>query len=180
VAKDAQRPFTVFGGQLATTAVGTRFTITARATDSMVHVQLHEGKVLIKALQAAGISFTPVYLVAGQELAFNENTHRSVLSRGADTKDTTVHSGLTDNSSPGSRKGVSLTFEAMPLAKVLKQLESHYNVPIQYLPKDIQAMDFTGNIQKKDSLAKVLQRIALLNNLTVTRKGAGYLIRKNQ
>jgi hypothetical protein len=145
-----------------------------------MRVVLHEGRVLITARWAADSSFGQVYLEAGQELAFNENTRLPVVSQGSDLKKAGADQGLAGNGSPGSRKGVSLAFESTPLEKVLQLLEYHYNIKLQYHPEDVQAMAFTGRIQPKDSLALVLHRIALLNNLIVTRYKAGYLIRKNQ
>jgi ferric-dicitrate binding protein FerR (iron transport regulator) len=48
VAKDKSRPFTVFSGNISTTALGTRFVVSDYALSDNIYVTLYEGKVVVK------------------------------------------------------------------------------------------------------------------------------------
>ena len=69
-------------------------------------------------------------------------------------------------------------FNNQPLAQVFKQLEEMYGVEIVYEEADIQKMYFIGKFSKNDSVSTILNQIASLNNLTVTRTNSTYIIRK--
>jgi hypothetical protein len=47
VAKDAKRPFTVYSGDISTTAIGTRFIVRSFESENNISVRLEEGKVVI-------------------------------------------------------------------------------------------------------------------------------------
>ncbi len=61
-------------------------------------------------------------------------------------------------------------FNNQPLAQVFKQLEEMYGVEIVYRTADIEKMYFIGKFSKNDSVANILNQIASLNNLTVTKQ----------
>lgn len=180
VAKDTSRPFTVFSGNISTTALGTAFTITAFEHAPQVKVQLHEGKVVVRSIANKGPKpMADAFLLPGQELAYKVQTATSNIY------DPSITAKKPDNStvkllSPGSRTGMEAAFEQEPLVKVLQQLAKNYRVRLQYNVDDLQYMDYSGQINKQDSLAKVINRIALLHRLSVTQTRNGYLIRKNQ
>lgn len=180
VAKDAGRPFTVFSGDISTTALGTAFTITAFDNDPQVKVQLHEGKVVVKSIAHKGRKpMADAFLLPGQELAYQVQTATSNIY------DQAIAGKKTDNSTakllpPGSRTGMEASFEQEPLVNVLQQLAKSYRVRLQYNVADLQYMDYSGQINKQDSLSKVISRIALLHRLTVTQTHTGYRLSKNQ
>lgn len=181
VAKDASRPFTVYSGDISTTALGTAFTITAFDNDPQVKVQLHEGKVVVKSIAHTGRKLmADAFLRPGQELAYHIQTATSNIY------DQSIAAGKKKDNSiakllpPGSRTGMEATFEQEPLVNVLQQLAKSYRVRLQYNAEDLQYMDYSGQINKHDSLAKVINRIALLHRLVVTKTHTGYRISKSQ
>jgi ferric-dicitrate binding protein FerR (iron transport regulator) len=185
VAKDTTRPFTVISGRLATTALGTQFTVTAFEQDDFITVQLYEGRIVVKPSD----SITPAlkkdyYLLPGEELLFSNKqntahvhrftTYNSTAGNGKNKETTTVD----QPSMPVGDKGSWYMFNNQPLSQVFKQLEEMYGVDIVFTEKDIEKMYFIGKFSKNDSVSTILKQIALLNNLTVTRQDDTYIIRK--
>src|ERR1044072_9633300 len=71
VAKDATKPFTVESGAIATTALGTEFTVTAFAHKPQLLVRLYEGKVVIKPTeQGNSLMKNDVFLIPGEEFVY--------------------------------------------------------------------------------------------------------------
>lgn len=180
VAKDASRPFTVYSRSISTTALGTAFTITAFETAAAVNVQLHEGKVVIRSAENNKLPVIPdTYLKAGQELAYTVKTH-SVAVQYSNKAAGTMVKNNTPSLPAGQHTGMEASFEQEPLVNVLQQMEQHYHATISFDKAALADMEFSGNIHARDSMGYVLQRIAVLHQLTITRTREGYLIRKNQ
>ncbi|MBO9201008.1 MULTISPECIES: FecR family protein [Niastella] len=180
VAKDKTRPFTVFSGQIATTALGTRFTVTAFEQSAYITVQLFEGKVVVKAADSIQPRLKKdFYLLPGEELLYNNKQYtahvrRFIKDHTTDTKN--EEAGMDDQPLLPVDKGSWYMFNNQPLAQVFKQLEEMYGVHISYSEKDIQKMYFIGKFSKNDSVNNILKQIAALNNLTVTRQNDTYII----
>jgi len=64
------------------------------------------------------------------------------------------------------------------LGDVLDQLSAMYNVQIVYNKKDVENIYFTGKYNQSDSLGNILRDIAILHNLTITRKENGFIVSK--
>lgn len=181
VAKDASRPFTVYSGDISTTALGTVFTITAFDNEPQVKVQLHEGKVVVKSITQKGRKpMADAFLLPGQELAYHIQTATSNIYKQSIATDNKKNNHAVKLLPPGSRTGMEATFEQEPLVNVLQQLAKSYRVRLQYNVDDLQYMDYSGQINKQDSLAKVINRIALLHRLVVIQTRTGYRIGKKQ
>lgn len=179
VAKDSLRPFTVFSGDISTTALGTAFTITAFEDAPGIRVQLHEGKIVVRSvIQDRHTPIADVFLLPGQELAYNTKTSVTRIYDRSIAGQPVSHS--VKPVSPGSITGMEATFEQEPLANVLRKMAKGYGVQLQYNKAELQLMDYSGKISKQDSLAKVITRIALLHRLTITKTQDGYRISKNQ
>lgn len=175
VVKDSTKPFTVYSGDISTTALGTSFTITAYPANAQVNVLLHTGKVVVKQLPSQQPAhMEPVYLIQGQEVVCD---FRHGLAK---VKQSVTQPSLKKQPSIGSRAGFTATFDQQPLAEVLETIAKGYDVPIQYNKGSLNDMVFSGSIRKTDSLAKVLQRMAALHNLTIKATTKGYKINSNQ
>ena len=173
VVKDSTRPFTVNSGNISTTALGTSFTVTAWPGKAQVKVLLHTGKVVVKQLTGTPtVRMEPVYLTQGQEVTCD-------IQQGV-AKIKQPEPPLKKLASPGSRIGFTATFDQQPLAEVLEAMAKGYEVPIRYDKEALSDMVFSGSIRKTDSLAKVLQRMAALHNLTIRTTGKGYNVNSNQ
>jgi transmembrane sensor len=180
VAKDKTKPFTVFSGQIATTALGTRFTVTAFEQEDFITVQLFEGKVVVKAADSIQPKLmNDFYLLPGEELLYSNKQNTARVHRFV--KDNTTakrkeEEGTEDQPLLPADKGSWYMFNNQPLAQVFKQLEEMYGVHISYSGTDIEKMYFIGKFSKNDSVSNILKQIAALNNLTVTKQNETYII----
>lgn len=183
VAKDKSRPFTVHCENLATTALGTRFTVSGDKLSENISVVLYEGKVVVKSEKEPGEKMEDFYLVPGQQLVYNKLKNVATLSNfnpgtsghGEVTKSTKL---ANDNPTPPHHKGSWYMFNNRPLSEVFDQLQQMYNVNIEYSKKDISKIYFIGEFEKSDSIEKILKTIAISNNLTVKKEGNKFSVSK--
>jgi ferric-dicitrate binding protein FerR (iron transport regulator) len=185
VAKDKTRPFTVISGQLATTALGTQFTVTAFAQDDLIKVQLFEGRVVVKPADSIQPKLkNDYYLLPGEELLYSNKQNTAQVRRfvndnaGAKRGTNEDHKTSDQPLLPVGDKGSWYMFNNQPLAQVFKQLEEMYGVKIVYSEKDIEKIYFIGKFSKTDSVGNILKQIATLNNLTVAKQDNTYIIHK--
>ena len=72
VAKDTAHPFTVISGDVATTALGTAFSVTAYKSTDSITIRLYEGKVVVKAASNTVNNLKKgVFLLPGQEFVYD-------------------------------------------------------------------------------------------------------------
>jgi ferric-dicitrate binding protein FerR (iron transport regulator) len=173
VAKDRSRPFIVHAGGTTTTALGTVFTISAAPEQEDVKIVLHEGRVVVKPeIRDRPETMNDIYLVAGEQVSVDKNTHRTVLGRSKPKLEKTRLAKAMPNIS-----GPDLVFKNQSLGEVYRTLEQTFDVRIAYPDSEISDRYFTGTF-KRDSLTleKVIQETALLNDLTVERRGGNYYL----
>jgi ferric-dicitrate binding protein FerR (iron transport regulator) len=177
VAKDPSRPFTVYAGKLATTAIGTVFRITA-FNGKTTSVQLLSGKVRVEAdshVLMKGKNIT--YLLPGQELQLDEQRHLLVFDR----KEKNHKPALAVNTQQTKQTDNTVTiFRNEPLEQILITLSNKYLTKISFRPQQLEGMSFTGKYDhRKETLAGFIQTISLLNNL-VMREENGEIIIEGQ
>jgi transmembrane sensor len=178
IAKDTTRPFSVESGAIATTALGTEFTVTAFANDKQMTVRLYNGRVVIKPVAINSLMKNEVYLSPGQEFVYGPNT-TTVRIFGANNnvmvnKDN-VSAG--DNPSlPMNTKGSWHMYNNQPLSQVLDHLATMYGVLIVYEQKDVQQKYFVGQFKTSDSIEVILKLITKANKLKYTREDSTYII----
>lgn len=184
VTKDKTKPFTVFSGDISTTALGTQFTVSAIEKDKNIIVRLYEGKVVVKSTNNAKRKLKNVYLLPGQELVY-DNKNLTAKVRTFRKEDNPVVKNnkrepiLIDNPSvPKFGRGSWYMFNNQPLEQVFNQLEGMFNVDIAYTRKDISKIYFIGTFNTSDSLDGILKQISVLNNLKVTKKNNKFIITK--
>ncbi|MCW3110801.1 MAG: FecR family protein [Segetibacter sp.] len=183
VAKDKARPFTVTTGDIATTALGTEFTVTAFKSARHITVRLYEGKVVVKAVDKGNKRMkNDVYLLPGQELIYGGPTVkvRTFRTNRRAAPEQIMNEELSgDNPSiPENTNASYFMFNNQSLAKVLDDLAALYQVKIVYYKKDLKNIYFTGKYNRADSLEPILKRIGTLNNLTITKKDNAFIISK--
>lgn len=171
VAKDKARPFTVFSGEVATTALGTVFTITAWPAEKITRVKLHSGKVRVTN---TANGFEPQYLLPGKELVFNKTTGsvnlRRFTEQAAATKPAPAIAGTV------KLNGDTLRFVNQPLPDVFNKLQQLYGNSIA-IKADLKKYRFTGDFNiATDSLPVVLSTIGTLNKLQVIKTDSTYTI----
>lgn len=190
VAKDKERPFTVFSGSISTTAIGTCFTVTAYRNEPQIKVALHEGKVVVRNIACTDNNKTlGYYLSAGQELIFDKTrpgARPSIINaEGATIKGKQLGQdqeqfdpAIDQPSMPKFGKGSWFMFNNQPLDVVLDQLAEMYKVEIRYNKADIARIYFIGTFGKAESVESVLSQIATLNGLVVKKESTGFAIGK--
>jgi transmembrane sensor len=182
VAKDNTRPFTVISDDISTTALGTEFTVTVFANERRIIVRLYEGKVVVRPVEKSNWRMkNDVYLLPGQELIYDNDALAKV--RAFQLKNATApgrgikeESGRDDPSLPKDNKGSWYMFNNQSLEQVLDQLSALYDVKIVYNKKDVRNIYFTGRYNKSESVETILKRIAILNDLTITKKDSAFII----
>ena len=182
VAKNKAKPFTVFSEGISTTAIGTKFTVTAKEKERFIRVRLHEGKVVIKSLKGYTAQWPKeIYLVPGQELVYDKSRREvSVVSFISENRAGKPSPGLSKEnpSIPHYDKRSWFMFNNQPLNEIFDALAEMYDRKIVYQKKDVKDMYFIGTYEKADSLEKILKQIALLNNLAVTKQNDTFKIEK--
>lgn len=166
VAQSAPLPFTVVSEGVATTALGTSFTIATIRHE--VKVLLHTGKVMVKSNEHTS------YLLPGQQLVCNTLTGISHLQPVEKTTKIISPPAIAF----GSLRGFAASFDQAPLSGVLDTIARGYQVSIS---SNVAFNDiaFSGIIRDTDSLAQVLHRIAMLHDLKIIPTHTGYRIEKN-
>ncbi|MDI3321250.1 FecR family protein [Pinibacter soli] len=173
VAKDDAKPFTVISGDIATTALGTEFTVTAYSHLSQIVVRLYEGKVVVKPVQATNKRMKKdVYLLPGQEFVYDKNFTK-VKSFKLNTSGTPAEIMTNEQkenpSIPQNNQGSWYMFNNQTLAQVLDQLSEMFDVNIQYQQQDVRNIYFTGKYNRTDSLETILKDIGILHKLTINK-----------
>jgi hypothetical protein len=182
VRKNDQKPFVVASGGLNTNVLGTNFEVTAMPGGDRIKVRLYGGKVMVSLdTLAAGNERKDYFLLPGQEFVFEKSSRNVAISefgRKREQEDdlvtTTGHTARPDSVANW------YMFNNQTLGDVFEQLSVIYNVQIQYSKRDISKLYFIGKLEKKDSLHKIIQDIALLNHLTVRTDNGNYIITKKK
>ncbi len=161
VAKDKTRPFTVYANGIATTAVGTQFSVSTLIRNK-VEVKLFEGRVKIAATGNA-LTMKPVYLEPGQAFAIDEQLRQYAVS--------TFNDSLSSRRTPGETKrdvaanATTLVFNGESLPNVFRKIGALYNVHISYDNQAMNRLHFTGTFLRSDSLQFVLSVVCNMNEL---------------
>ncbi|ANH80618.1 hypothetical protein A8C56_06145 [Niabella ginsenosidivorans] len=184
VAKNTCKPFTVYCGDVATTALGTIFRVTDRLKSGRVDVALLEGKIMVRSFGVKDTS-AKYYLLPGNRIRYNTEKKLFVFMAVPENNDRGTASAV-QSAEPSSGPGLvtaipesrmpapavtvssSLIFKNEPLAQVLDQLAHRYGVEIAYPTQKVAAINFIGTIKAGRSLKKILSDIALMNDLRLT------------
>ncbi|MBS0030675.1 FecR family protein [Chitinophaga sp. 22321] len=178
IAGDKGNPFIVYADKLATTVLGTSFTVQSFTESDVIKVKLHEGKVQVSAADPSHTAWKDkVVLLSGEELTYSKNRMQASIRHNAPAEHL-VKAGPANTKTYTVRRPDWYTFDASLLSEVLDQLSSYYQVDIYYYPSDLRNKYFSGKLHKTDSLETILKDIALLNQLTIEKKQDGYIIRK--
>jgi ferric-dicitrate binding protein FerR (iron transport regulator) len=179
VTKDSHRPFAVHSDDIATTVLGTKFSVKSFAGDDNIRVSLFEGKVVVKPSATAPKSeMKDVYMMPGDILIYSKNDRVATLKHKPVYLLPTVATGKTHHGSQTMQGNNWYMFNNQSLAEVFDQLEILYNQKIVYSNNDIKGITFIGKLDNTDSLDNILSSIALINNLKIEKSANGYLIKK--
>ena len=143
VKRDTQKPFTVFSGDLSTTALGTSFNVRAYEDDPITKVYLVTGKVAIESNRKGAKN--KQILLPGNGITYDKRINE------LNTADFSAEDML------GWKEG-SLKFVNADFDKVKKELERWYGVKIEVSGQLTNPWEINGSF-KNQSIKNVLQSI---------------------
>ncbi|WP_431209738.1 FecR family protein [Puia sp. P3] len=159
VVKDRVHPFTVHGRWLATTALGTVFSVNTRGNET---VKLYSGKVVVMGLNK------DVYLVPGEQIDYDSRRMVARVSRFGKPVLKGGKEVIADKA--------ALAFNNSPLTAVFRKLGARYNTKFSYRASDLAGLNFTGAVENTDSLDVFLRLLAGMNNLDIVEQPGGYRV----
>jgi transmembrane sensor len=179
VIKNKQKPFIVYSGNFATTALGTVFSVKGSTEKNIVSVKLFEGKVVVHAT-ANNLSGwkDDVYLLSGEQLKFNAGTALFAVEKinGNKALNGDIDAGKKESHAVSDQ----LTFNNTLLPQVMNKLSEYYNIKIQYDSLFIDTMNFTGIVSRNDSAGIILKAIGQMNGLDVLKNGDVFILSKHE
>ena len=184
VAKDTTKPFTVFSGDISTTAIGTEFTVTTFKKDNEIIVRLYEGKVVVRAIDKSNKQLkSDVYLMPGQAFIYGGQSRARVKKFPLNASPAPVQIikrelPLDNPSLPQDTEGSWYQFNNQSLEEVFDQMAKMFDVQIIYKKQDIQNIYLTAKFNAIDSLESILKEIANLHDLTLIKQENSFIISK--
>jgi transmembrane sensor len=180
VEKDQSRAFIVYSDMLATTVLGTSFTVDAFPENNVIRVQLHKGKVQVTAADTLTKQWNGKEILRpGDELIYDKATMIASIKRNAPAEQM-VRVAPAGGADYNVRRPDSYTFDISPLSEVFDQLSSYYQIEIYYYPSEMNNKYFSGRMRKTDKLETILNDIAILNQLTIEKDHNRYIIREKK
>ncbi len=181
VTKNKQKPFTVYAGSFATTALGTIFSVKKDAVKNTINVKLFQGKVVIHATDKNLKGWkNDVYLLAGEQMKFNLQNSLLAIGKINNANNIIANNNLKTSKPAEDTSANELSFSNDLLPQVMQKLSAIYNVKIQYDSIAIAGIRFTGTISKKDSLPVILKAISEMNDLeTIKNENNEYIISRH-
>lgn len=184
VAKDKTKPFIVYSDAISTTALGTKFTVTALKNDKQIRIRLDEGKIVVKPVKTVFENrMKNFFLLPGQELVYDKITETAFVHFLKNRKD--IAQGTNREKLPKENPTIPqfnkqswFMFNNQPLSEVFDALEDMYDAKINYSKKEVGHMNFIGTFDKSDSLESILKKIAIVNDLKLSKDSSGFKIRK--
>jgi len=170
VAKEKDRPFTVYSGNMSTTVLGTSFSV--EENDKGVLVKLFSGKVMIHAIQQNAWA-RDIVLKPGEQLSvtYGLGANLAIVTAFDTGKPAPekMHAGIGDDNK-------DLVFDNTELPDVMNKLISYYHTQINYNKAELSDMYFSGQVLESDSLSVILKVIANMNGLQITQTTDGFMV----
>jgi ferric-dicitrate binding protein FerR (iron transport regulator) len=178
--KNRNKPFTVYSDALATTVLGTKFSVKSFSSDKNISIALYEGKVVVTSADSVVKKLDKdFYLAPGQTLLYNKSAMTAFISQKQKTGFAKSNAKNKTELSPENIANNNwYMFNNQPLAEVLDQLQKLYNQKIIYSQADVKGKSFICKLDHSDSLEHVLHSIALLNQLKLIKTDEGYILKK--
>lgn len=171
VAKDTHRPFTVYCKEVATTALGTRFKVSALKGKEHVSVILLEGKIVVRGT-AVAYHGNRYYLLPGNEIVYNSknrtfsfNTDIMPPVKMAIIRPDNNENAAADEHIQVNHEQKFIHFNDVGMARVLAIMARKYGVSIAYPTDRINDIRFVGTIKENEPIQKILSDITSMNNL---------------
>ncbi|ANH82724.1 hypothetical protein A8C56_18645 [Niabella ginsenosidivorans] len=163
VAGDTARPFVVWAGNIATKALGTRFKI--KAEKEKVTVRLYEGKVVV--WNKDQVNPPQYFLTPNRQIVFKTNQNRFTVSLLQPAKQESSRPRQPEKQQ-AALKG-TISFKNVPLKEAFDKIADVFDVRITYTAKDLEAIHIIADYSRQESVEKLLQNIAQINNLKLVK-----------
>lgn len=164
VHKNPKKPFLVYANDIQIKVLGTVFNVQSYINDQTVEVNLLKGKVDI-TLNSSGKSGN-LTLKPNEKMIYNKKTN-------------TIYSYKTDASKSVQWTIGKLCFSDASFFEIAKQLERRYDVKILIESDKVKNERFSGTLDTKEPLEKVLNHIDVDKKFLKTYNGKTVLITNN-
>ncbi|WP_346864065.1 FecR domain-containing protein [uncultured Draconibacterium sp.] len=144
VEKNKELPFIVSAGKVVTTALGTRFIVSAYHESSEIRSSLVEGSVNVEYGQESKL------LKPGQQLLYHRNSSKALIKTFEEKLEL---AWMNDE----------LIFRLMPFNDVVKELEKWFDIKIEYNADQFKTETLTVRFEEYESLETILKVIAKAN-----------------
>lgn len=155
---DKECPFVVESKGLSVTVLGTTFSLSARQTDDTAELYLEKGSVSLRS----SLTDEQVMIKPNECACVNYKTGRITVERMA-ANPHTLHKGF-------------LSFNSVPLSKVINTLQSNFACEIVVDNKPLLQKTFSGTLPSRN-IDAALEVLRLSFNTNVSRDGNIYTIR---
>jgi ferric-dicitrate binding protein FerR (iron transport regulator) len=164
VAKDEARPFVLHCNNMDVEVLGTSFLLNADKNAERYTVDLYTGKVKMTAFDEKGNILSLVEVNPGERGVWNASASELKTMNYSEVKEDEL---LTEH---------VLVFNNEMLSKIVEALEYIYKVEID-LGESCASKKLTARFSDDESIDEVLETIALVSEVTVTKTEEGYQIR---
>lgn len=176
VAKNHRKPFTVYSGNLLTTALGTEFDVLKNSGNTTV--KLYRGKVVVRSLKQQKGWEKDVYLLPGEMVALNDAVPQKIRVWPVTLTTSNKRAVVSKKAHDDKMALLPMQCDNMPLNEVLGTLEHFYQVRIVYDAALLKDKYFSGEILQEKSPETILRIICNMQNLQMEKTNAGYIIHK--
>ncbi len=156
VKHDQNHPFIVQLSDLRVKVLGTRFNISAYASDKVIETVLAEGKVNIEK-NNAGLFDKAIEMVPNQLASFDRTSKETNLTRVNSENYTLWTAGI-------------LKFESTDLNRITKRLERFYNIRFEYNNSLLGGLRISGKMELKEDKDEICERIARTASVKIVKK----------
>ena len=164
VTKDETKPFVIHCNNMDVEVLGTRFLINADNEAERYTVDLYTGRVKMTAFGEKGQSLSEIEINPGERGVWDAPEAELKMMTYSEVKEEEL---LTER---------VLVFDNENLSKIVEALEYIYKVEID-LAESCASKKLTARFSDDESIDDVLETIALVSEVTVTKTNKGYQIR---
>ncbi len=164
VAKDETRPFVLHCGNMDVEVLGTTFLVNADKEADRYTVDLFTGKVMMTAFDEKGNRLSQVEVNPGERGVWTSSINELKMMTYPEVKENELQANQV------------LVFDNETLSKIVEALEYIYKVEID-LSEACASKKLTARFSSDESIDDVLETIALVSEVEVSKEGEVYKIR---
>jgi len=161
VAKNPQKPFLVYSGDIVTKVLGTSFTVRKNSTSGNIEVAVLTGKVIVEKARTSEETFDPrtngVYLTPNKKVTFSPESEKYIT--GIVDKPVFIEAP-----EPGA-----FIFEEAALSEVIEKLEKAYGVEIKLENENVANCPVTADLSNESLFVKLEIINALLHTKSIVK-----------